>query len=31
VVCAAIGQADRQYSSALAALAAATEETGDRR
>ncbi len=28
VVCAAIGQADRQYHSALAALAAATGDTG---
>ncbi len=31
VVCAAIGQADRQYNSALAALAAATGEGGSRR
>jgi alkylhydroperoxidase/carboxymuconolactone decarboxylase family protein YurZ len=31
VVCAAIGQADRQYTSALAALAGATGETGGRR
>jgi hypothetical protein len=31
VVCAAIGQADRQYSSALAALAGVTGETGGRR
>jgi hypothetical protein len=31
VVCAAIGQANRQYESALAALAAATGEAGDRR
>ena len=31
VVCAAVGQANRQYDSALAALAAATGETGDRR
>jgi hypothetical protein len=28
VVCAAIGQADREYTTALAALAAATQETG---
>jgi hypothetical protein len=31
VVCAAIGQANRQYEAALAALAAATGQTGDRR
>ena len=31
VVCAAIGQADRQYNKALAALAGATGETGGRR
>ena len=31
VVCAAIGQANRQYEGALAALAAATGQTGDRR
>ena len=31
VVCAAIGQADRQYTSALAALAGATGETRGRR
>ena len=31
VVCAAIGQADRQYTSALAAFALATGETGGRR
>src|SRR5262245_5757705 len=31
VVCAAIGQSSRQYDSALGALAAATQETGDRR
>jgi hypothetical protein len=31
VVCGAIGQADRQYNVALAALAAATGETGRRR
>jgi hypothetical protein len=31
VVCAAIGQADRQHTSALAALARATGETGSRR
>jgi hypothetical protein len=30
VVCAAIGQADREYADALAALAAATGETGRR-
>ena len=31
VVCAAIGQANRQYDSALAALAGATGERGGRR
>jgi hypothetical protein len=31
VVCAAIGQASRQYDSALAALAAVSGQTGDRR
>jgi hypothetical protein len=31
VVCAAIGQADRQYNKALAVLAGATGETGGRR
>ena len=31
VVCAAIGQAERQYNKALAALAGATGETGNRR
>ncbi|BBZ15918.1 carboxymuconolactone decarboxylase family protein [Mycolicibacterium gadium] len=31
VVCAAIGQADREYTGALAALAAATGETGGSR
>ena len=31
VVCAAIGQAGRQYSSALAAVAGATDDTGGRR
>jgi hypothetical protein len=30
VICAAVGQADRQYSSALAALASATSETRER-
>jgi alkylhydroperoxidase family enzyme len=30
VVCAAIGQASRQYENALAALASATEESGER-
>jgi hypothetical protein len=30
VICAAIGQADRQYTSALAALASATGETRER-
>ena len=30
VICAAIGQADRQYTSALAALASATGETPER-